>query len=64
MRHRKKIKEKKKRRWEKGEGLFLPNLVGLGLEGEGCPPRLGRPPWESLDPKARLPLLPLYIRRF
>ena len=32
-----KINEKKKRRWEKGEGLLLPNLVGLGLEGEGCP---------------------------
>ena len=59
-----KIKEKKKRRWEKGEGLLLPNLVGLGLEGEGCPPWLGRTPWGSLDPKARLPLFPLYIRRF
>ena len=39
MRHRKKIKEKrkKKRRWEKGEGLLLPNLVGFGLEGEDSP---------------------------
>ena len=36
--------KKKKRRWEKGEGLLLPNLVGLGLEGEGCPPWLGRNP--------------------
>ena len=64
MRHRKKIKEKKKEEVEKGEGLLLPNLVGLGLEGEGSPLRLGRPPWEYLDPKARLPLLPLYIQRF
>ena len=47
--------KRKKRRWEKGEGLLLPNLVGLGLEGEGSPVRFGRHPWESLDPKARLP---------
>ena len=39
-----KSKRKKKRRWEKGEGLLLPNLVGLGLEGEGCPPWLDRSP--------------------
>ena len=36
--------KRKKGRWEKGEGLLLPNLVGLGLEGEGCPPWLGRSP--------------------
>ena len=30
----------------------------------GLPPWLGRTPWGSLDPKARLPLFPLYIRRF
>ena len=66
MRHRKKIKEKrkKKRRWEKGEGLLLPNLVGFGLEGEDFPPWLGRPPRGSLSLKARPPLSHLYIRRF
>ena len=61
---RKSKRKEKKRRWEKGEGLLLPNLVGFGLEGEDSPPWLSRTPWGSLDPKARLPLFPLYIRRF
>ena len=39
-----KEKRKKKRRWEKGEGLHLPNQVGLGLGGETFPPWLGRNP--------------------
>ena len=39
-----KRKEKKRRRWEKGEGLLLPNLVGFSLEGEDSPPWLGRSP--------------------
>ena len=39
-----KSKRKKRRRWEREEGLHLPNQVGFGLEGETFPPWLGRNP--------------------
>ena len=52
-----KRKEKKRRRWEREEGLHLPNQVGLGL-GVDLPPLVRPTPLESLDPKARLPPLP------
>ena len=50
--------KRKKRRWEKGEGLLLPNLVGFGLEGEDFPP-LARPtPLGLLEPQGKVPSLP------
>ena len=59
-----KRKEKKRRRWERKEGLHPPNQVGLGLGGESPPPWLGRPLGDPLDPKARSPSLLLYIWGF
>ena len=35
---RNQMKKEKKGKWESGEGLHLPNLVGFGLEGEASPP--------------------------
>ena len=62
----KKIKRERKKKEEvgrKGDSL-PPNLVQLGLGGRVLPLGLGRPPWGSLSPKARLPPSHLYIRRF
>ena len=59
-----KSKRKKGRRWEREEGLHLPNQVDFGLGGGDLPPWARPSPWESLDPKARSPLLLLYIVGF
>ena len=58
MRHRKKIKVKKTRRWERKEGLHPPNQVGLGLGGGDLPP-LARPtPLGLLKLQGKAPPLP------
>ena len=60
MCHRKKIKEKRKkrRRWERKEGLLPPNQVGLGLGGSPAP-LLARPtPLGLLEPQGKVPSLP------
>ena len=52
-----KRKGNKRRRWEREEGLHLPNQVGLGLGGESFPPWLGRPLGGSWTPRQGSPSL-------
>ena len=58
MRQRIRNQREKRGRWERREGLHLPNLVGFGLEREDFPP-LARPtPLGLLEPQGKAPPLP------